>query len=400
MTTSGGEICSATPAQGAREDAVAAGGGDDGEPGGRIGGDQLAVQLDRAGQPDAAHLGDSLQLRERCEQVGEHGLELRRTFDEALPLDDVDVDEPCDTGSRVPGVRAAVEERRRRVAPEGLPHMVADDDGAQRHVAGADPLRAGHQVGREPVALAAEPASEAPEAGDHLVGDQQDAALAADRLHGRPVPVGWRDRAAGADHRLADERGSAVAELVERAGELFRIVVCDLDHVADERPEPVAHRGNPRQRRSVRVRAVVGELPRDDDRPLRLTRQLPVAADDLGGGVDRFAAAAPEEHRRVGHRRQRRDARSASSRAGPLAWSPKTWCEASKRSCAATASAISVRPCPTFANQSPAVASRYSVPSSSQTRQPSPRVSTSSCPSTLPIAANGCQRRVVVMCQG
>src|SRR6185312_9524869 len=42
-------------------------------------------------------------------------------------------------------------------------------------------------------------------------------------------------------------------------------------------------------------------------------------------------------------------------------------------------------------------ASRYSVPSTSQTVDPSPRASTSSCPSTLPIAANGCQSRVVAV---
>jgi hypothetical protein len=71
-----------------------------------------------------------------------------------------------------PAYGAAVEERRRRLVPERLPHAAARDHRAERHVAGADPLRARDQVGREAVALAAEPAAEAPEARDHLVADR------------------------------------------------------------------------------------------------------------------------------------------------------------------------------------------------------------------------------------
>ena len=44
---------------------------------------------------------------------------------------------------------------------------------------------------------------------------------------------------------------------------------------------------------------MVGEASGDDHRPLRLSDQRPVASRDLGGGVDRLAAARAEEDRGV-----------------------------------------------------------------------------------------------------
>ena len=202
------------------------------------------------------------------------------------------------------GVRAAVEERGRGGIPERLAHAPRDDDRAEGDVAGADPLRAGDQVGREAVALAAEPAPEPAEAADHLVRDEQDVALAADALDLGPVAVGRRDHAARADHRLADEPGGALAELVEDPGEVLGIVVRDLCDVADERAVPVADARDAGEGRPVGVRAVVREATRQDHRPLRPADERPVAPDDLGRRVDRLAAARAEEDRGVGDRRQ------------------------------------------------------------------------------------------------
>src|SRR5436309_518660 len=55
--------------------------------------------------------------------------------------------------------------------------------------------------------LKPEPATEPTETADHLIGDQQDAVLATDRLDTRPVSVGWNDHAARTLHWFADERG-------------------------------------------------------------------------------------------------------------------------------------------------------------------------------------------------
>ena len=132
-------------------------------------------------------------------------------------------------------------------------------------------------------------------------------ALAADALDRRPVALGRRDRAPGADHRLADEGRRAPAERVERPREVVGIVVGHLGDVADERAVAVADGGDAGERGAVRGGAVVGVAPRDDHRPLRLPQQRPVAADDLRGGVDRLGAARAEEDGRVGHRHERRD---------------------------------------------------------------------------------------------
>ena len=209
-------------------------------------------------RPGAPYVCDARELEERCEQVAQDGLECCGANDQLLALENVDVHEAGDTRRRVPGVRAAVEERRGTLVPERGAHPVADDDGTERHVPRADPLRAGHQIGREAVPLAAEPAAEPPEAGDHLVRDQEDAPFATDSLDCRPVAVRRRDRAAGTDQRLADERRRGSPSASSVSGEVVRVVVRDLRDASDERSEAVAHRGDARQRGAIGVRAVVG----------------------------------------------------------------------------------------------------------------------------------------------
>ena len=49
---------------------------------------------------------------------------------------------------------------------------------------------------------------------------------------------------------------------------------------------------------------MVGVAAVDDHRALRLAPERPVAADDLGGAVDRLAAPAPEEHSGILHRNE------------------------------------------------------------------------------------------------
>ena len=113
------------------------------------------------------------------------------------------------------------------------------------------------------------------------------------------------------------------------------IVVRDLRDVADERAVAVADGRDAGERRPVRVRAVVREATRHDHRPLRLADERPVAADDL-------ARPCRSPRRRRVPKKTAASAtgassatRSASSSAGSFAWSPKTWCAASVRSCVA-----------------------------------------------------------------
>ena len=399
MTTNGGEICSATPRRARvitpwrRAAATAA------AAGGRVGRDRSAVELDGAREADAADLRHARRARAaaRAARARTGSSSATRSTSRSRSR----MSRLTRPATQAPGWPAYVPPWRnggRGLVPERRAHPAADDDRAERDVAGADPLRAGDQVGREAVALAAEPAAEPAEAGDHLVGDEQDVALAADALDLGPVAVGRRDRAAGADHRLADEGGGAARRARRATRARSAGSSCgDLGDVADERAVAVADGRDPGERGAVGVRAVVREAARHDHRPLRLPDERPVAPDDLRRRVDRLAAAGAEEDGGVGDGRQLGD---ALARARARARSRGRRRRGAPRACgaaSATASAISARPWPTFANQRPAVASRYSLPSASQTRQPSPRTSTSSWPSTFPIAANGCQRRVVVV---
>ena len=145
----------------------------------------------------------------------------------------------------MPGVRAPVEERGRVLAPERLAHPAGRYNGAQRHVPRRDSFRAGHEIRRHAVSLTAKPLSEPSEARDHLVADDQDVALATDPLDLGPVALRRRDHTTRADHRLADERGGAVAQVVERRGERSGVVVGDLHDVADQGPVPVADGRDP-----------------------------------------------------------------------------------------------------------------------------------------------------------
>src|SRR5262245_39988019 len=88
--------------------------------------------------------------------------------------------------------------------------------------------------------------------------------------------------------------------------------------------------------------------------------------------------------------------RSASASVGALVRSPKVEYDASSAIWARAASAISLLPCPTLQNHSPAVASTYRLPSASQTCDPSPRTSESPPnASTEAMSANGCQKLVI-----
>src|SRR3546814_3321748 len=92
---------------------------------------------------------------------------------------------------------------------------VCSSDLGERQVAGGDALGQRHQVRLDGEAVAAEPLAGAPEAADHLVGDQQDVVLPADALHLRPIACRRDDDAAGTLHRLAAEGGDGLRPELE-----------------------------------------------------------------------------------------------------------------------------------------------------------------------------------------
>ena len=110
---------------------------------------------------------------EARQRLRQHRLERANSIAQTFALDDVQIRERDGAAGRVPGIRIAVAERAGVVVPQHGADTRAAQDGAEREVAGREPLRRGHEVGLDPEALGREPRPGATVAGDHLVGDQE-----------------------------------------------------------------------------------------------------------------------------------------------------------------------------------------------------------------------------------
>ena len=192
---------------------------------------------------------------------------------------------------------------------------VVDDEAGERDVAGCRRLGEGDEVGANAVILRGEPRAEAAEAGDHLVGEEQDAVFVDDALHLRPIGR-WRNLdAAGALHRLAgkgcdvlrsdgqdlvlERARGAKAELVRRLAFEGLAVPIGIHDVAEALIDRVAMRVHVRHaahRACGDGRAVIGVLARDDDAPLGLALEHPIVPDQADGGVVRFRPRRAIEH--------------------------------------------------------------------------------------------------------
>ena len=134
-----------------------------------------------------------------------------------------------------PPKRDAVQQHPALVV-ERLGDPVGDQHGAHRRVGRGDALGQRDQVGRRPVARGGEPLAEAPEAGDHLVGDERDPVLVGDLAQAGPVALGRHEGAAGVLDRLDDDHrhrlGAGLDDralhLVEQLGAVGGRVVLEL----------------------------------------------------------------------------------------------------------------------------------------------------------------------------
>ena len=88
--------------------------------------------------------------------------------------------------------------------------MVGHEDGAHRHVARGQPLRRGHEIRHDVVLFTGEERTGAAEAGDDLVGNEQDVVLLANGVHGlQPARRRHEDASRSLDG-LGVEGGNAV----------------------------------------------------------------------------------------------------------------------------------------------------------------------------------------------
>ena len=190
--------------------------------------------------------------------------------------------------------------------------LFRNENCAHRRIAGGQPLCDRHQIGRDALRLTGEHRSRAPEAGDHLIRDKQDAEFArslahrlqpADRRHNHAArPLDWfaeegrdilcaqfADLGAQGGDRGGDHRSISAACRVAVGigrGNVMLIGVRQIEIVVEHRKG-----GQPRTKRG---RAVVSLLKRDELVLRGAPCHIIVVGDEADGTVHRIRAALGE----------------------------------------------------------------------------------------------------------
>jgi hypothetical protein len=186
---------------------------------------------------------------------------------------------------------------QRRLTVRGIPRAGTRDERADRHHAAGKPFGQDQHVGHDAVAFATKEVAAAPEAGLHLVGNQQRARAVARLARSREVSRRRNVDAALALHRFDDESGGIDQRRIER----IRIAVRDVHDVAQQRPKGRLERFAAARRERAERLAVIGVVRRHDLRPAGR------GAGELERPFDRLRAAICEKRVRQIPRRYLRE---------------------------------------------------------------------------------------------
>ena len=168
--------------------------------------------------------------------------------------------------------------------------------------------------------------TEAAEAGDHLVEDQQDAVPVADRAQPLQITLWRRQHAGRSGHRLDDNRGDGrravqcddALELVGKVRAPFRLTLGEglmlaavgrrqMVDAGQQRAEEFAVVDNAANRNAAEADAVIAALAADQAGARAFAADVVVGERNLERGVDRLRAGIAEKHAVEVGRRQRRD---------------------------------------------------------------------------------------------
>ena len=198
---------------------------------------------------------------------------------------------------------------------KGVVDLAAAEHRAHGHGRVGEPLGGGQDVRLHVEVVGREARAKAPEAGNHLVEDEQDVVLVADLAQAAQIALGRHEHAGGAGHRLHDHGGDG-GRIVQRrqplqvvrqvrapfglaAAEGLVLQVVGVADVIDAREQAAvehavlddaAHGG------AAEVGAVVAALPPDQPGLGALAPHVVVAEGDLERGVRRFRTRVGEEH--------------------------------------------------------------------------------------------------------
>ena len=156
--------------------------------------------------------------------------------------------------------------------------------------------------------------AEAAEAGDHLVEDEQDAVLVADRAELLEVALRRDEHAGGAGHRLDDHRGDGRGvvesdqplEIVGELGAMLRLAagegvpgevvgVADVVDAGEQRAELLAVGDDAADRDAAEIDAVIAALAADQAEARALADGALIGERDLQRRLDRLRAGIGEE---------------------------------------------------------------------------------------------------------
>ena len=167
--------------------------------------------LDRPEEAGAADVADDRQRPQLVHPRLAGAAPASRTFSSTPSRSKISMFLQRDRGAqRVAGEGDAVPEHPARALDQRLGHPGPGEHGAHRRVRRGEALGHADQVGGDALARAGEELADPTEAGDHLVGHQQDAVPVGDLPQAGPVARRRRDRAAGVLHRLGDDQRDLV----------------------------------------------------------------------------------------------------------------------------------------------------------------------------------------------
>ena len=177
---------------------------------GRLGG-AVGDQLDGPQQAPAADVADMAVVGEAIdERALQRFAHLAHPGQQAVLADRALDGQRGGAGNRMAHIGMAVLEETAALA-DGAVDLAADQQRADRLVAGPQTLGHGEQVGGHAFGLAGEQRAGAAHAAHHLIEDQQHAVAIADLADALEVAGNRRHRAHGrADHRLDDESGDGL----------------------------------------------------------------------------------------------------------------------------------------------------------------------------------------------
>ena len=115
-------------------------------------------------------------------------------------------------------------------------------DGSQLDVRGGEALGHGDDVWHDVPVIDGEPATSAPEAGHHLVSNEEDAVAVADLPHALQIAIRRNEETVGSHHGLHDERGDVRAALV--ADDVLQLAQADVQRFGLAVPPPVEFGGS------------------------------------------------------------------------------------------------------------------------------------------------------------